>query len=80
MKLYPNLFAYLNGDCLETEHTVLQGCDRPILIVESDVKNALLIQHQQNIYEIGFPYLKPTDLEQHGDRKKKVSGVIAIIC
>ena len=68
MKLYPNLFAYLNGDSLETENTVLQGCDRPILIIESVVKNALLIQQSQNTYEIGFPYLKPTDLEQHGDR------------
>ena len=68
MKLYPNLFAYLNGDRLETENTVLQGCDRPILIIESVVKNALLIQQSQNTYEIGFPYLKPTDLEQHGDR------------
>jgi hypothetical protein len=68
VKIYQNLFAYLNGDSLEVENTVLQGCDRPILIIDSDVKNSVLIQHSQNIYEIGFPYLKPTDLEQHDDR------------
>ena len=68
MKIYQNLFAYLNDDSLEAENTVLHGCDRPILIINSDVKNSGLIQHSQNIYEIGFPYLKPTDLEQHDDR------------
>ena len=71
MKIYQNLFAYLNGNSLAAENIVLQGCDRPILTVESDVKNILLIQHgkrQQNIYEIGFPYLKLTDVEQHSNR------------
>ena len=68
MKIYQNLFAYLNDDSLEAENTVLHGCDRPILIINSDVKNSVFIQHSQNIYEIGFPYLKPTDLEQHDDR------------
>ena len=68
MKIYQNLFAYLNDDSLEAENTVLHGCDRPILIIDSDVKNSGLIQHSKNIYEIGFPYLKPTDLAQHDDR------------
>jgi hypothetical protein len=68
VKIYQNLFAYLNGDSLKAENTVLNGCDRPVLIIDSDVKNSSLIQHSQNIYEIGFPYLKPKDLEQHDDR------------
>ena len=68
MKIYPNLFAYLNGDRLLAENTVLHGCDRPILIVDSDAKNSSLIEHNNNVYEIGFPYLKAADLEQHDDR------------
>ena len=69
MKIYQNLFAYLNGECLSAENTVLHGCDRPILNI-SKVNNSTLIQHGENVYEIGFPYLKPTDLEQHDDRCK----------
>ena len=53
---------------MEVENTVLHGCDRPILTLNSDVKNSTLIHRGKNIYEIGFPYLKPTDLEQHDDR------------
>lgn len=68
MKLYQNLFAYLNGDSLEAENTVLQGCDRPILVIDSEISNYLLTKRDCNTYEIGFPYLKPTDLEQHDDR------------
>ena len=68
MKIYQNLFAYLNDDSLEAENTVLHGCDRPILTFNSDIKNSMLIDRGKNIYEIGFPYLKPTDLEQHDDR------------
>ena len=68
MKIYQNLFAYLNGDSLEVENTVLQGCDRPILIINSDIKNSAVIKRNKDVYEIGFPYLKPTDLEQHDDR------------
>ena len=68
MKIYQNLFAYLNGDSLEAENTVLHGYDRPILIIDSNVKNSCLIRHNNNVYEIGFPYLKPIDLEQHDDR------------
>ena len=68
MKLYQNLFAYLNGDSLEADNTVLQGCDRPILVIDSEISNSLLTKRDRNTYEIGFPYLKPTDLEQHDDR------------
>ena len=67
MKIYSNLFAYLNGDYLSAENTVLQGCDRPVAI-DSNVNNSLLIKHNENLYEIGFPYLKAADLEQHDDR------------
>ncbi len=68
MKFYQNLFAYFNGNNLEAENIVLQGCDRPILIGSEDISNSLLIKHSQDVYEIGFPYLKPTDLEEHDDR------------
>lgn len=68
MTIYQNLFAYLNGNSLEAENIVLQGCDRPFLIGSEDISNSLLIQHSQDVYQIGFPYLKPTDLEEHDDR------------
>ena len=68
MKIYQNLFAYLNGDSLEAENTVLPGCDRPILVEENQIDHSLLIKRDRGIYEIGFPYLKPIDLEQHDDR------------
>ena len=68
MKIYQNLFAYLNDDCLLAENTVLHGCDRPILVTESDVNNSVSIEHSRGVYEIGFPYLKPADLKQHDAR------------
>ena len=68
MKIYQNLFAYLNGDSIAAENIVLQGCDRPILVSNENVSNSLLIKHSQDVYEIGFPYLKPIDLEEHDDR------------
>ena len=68
MKIYQNLFAYLNGISLAAENIVLQGCDRPILISSENISNSLLIKRSQDVYEIGFPYLKPTDLEEHDDR------------
>ncbi len=68
MKIYQHLFAYLNGESLEVENTVLQGCDRALVTIDSEIKNSNLIKHNHNTYEIGFPYLKPTDLEQYDDR------------
>ncbi|MBE9168940.1 DUF2357 domain-containing protein [Pleurocapsales cyanobacterium LEGE 06147] len=68
MKIFPNLFVYLNADNLEAKNIVLHGCDRPILILdpnESIAQNPLLIYHGDRLYEIGFPYLKPSDLEHY---------------
>ena len=68
MKVYPNLFAYLNGDNSVAEKIVLQGCDRPSFTINSDVNNSLLIKHNDNLYEIGFPYLKILDSKQYDER------------
>ena len=68
MKVYPNLFAYLNGDYLSPETTVFRGCDRPIVTIDSNVNNSLLIKHNDNLYEIGFPYLKILDSKQYDER------------
>jgi hypothetical protein len=68
VKIYQNLFAYLNGNSIAAENMVLPGCDRPILVSSEDISNSLLIKHSQDVYEIGFPYLKPADLEEHDDR------------
>ena len=65
MKLYHNLFAYLNG-VTPISHTELQGSNRPILVLDSDESisaNSLLIPHCKLVYEIGFSYLKSTNLQ-----------------
>ena len=64
MKLYHNIFAYLNG-VTPISHTELQGSNRPILVLDNDESisaNSLLIPHGK-VYEVGFPYLKPTNLQ-----------------
>lgn len=68
MKIFPNLFAYLNGNHLEAKNLVLHGCDRPILVLDSNefiAQNPLLIHHGDRFYEISFPYLKSSDLEHY---------------
>jgi hypothetical protein len=68
MKLYPNLFAYLNRELPIANTTVLHGRDRPILTLdskESIYSNSLLIPHNNLVYEIGFPYVKLSDWQHH---------------
>ena len=67
MKLYPSLFAYLN-DCQPVPlDTLLHASDRPIIALDSQEE----LSHQPflipigDIYEIAFPYLKPTDIGVH---------------
>jgi hypothetical protein len=68
MKLYPNFFTYFNGEIPIANTTVLHGCDRPILTLDSKESihsNSLLIPHSNSVYEIGFPYVKLSDWQHH---------------
>lgn len=78
MKLYHNLFAYLNQDIAQT--TLLHGQNRPIVVLEHHeaiVSNPLLTPHSDLVYEIGFPYLKPSDW-QHQDCQLQCELVLVV--
>jgi len=67
MKIYPSLFAYLNNSPIISDVFQLEASHRPIIVLESDEDERLslpswFIPISQGIYEIGFPYLQPTDL------------------
>lgn len=68
MKVYSNLFAYLNDSDCVTEFSPLHSCDRPIVLLDRDESmssNSLLISHENRVYEIGYPHLNPSDLHHH---------------
>jgi len=65
MRLYPSLFAYLNNNQPVSEDTLLRVRDRPIIALdpqEDVAAKPYLIPISNQVYEIAFPYLKPTDI------------------
>lgn len=73
MKIYPNLFAYLNNCALPID-TQLQARDRPIISLntELETRESFLIPVTNSVYEIGFPYLKPADIIHHNQHLEYV--------
>lgn len=68
MRIYSSLFAYLNQPESKLELLSLEASQRPILVLEADEELSAvfwLIPLTDRVYEIGFPYLKITDLEQN---------------
>ncbi|NEU71863.1 DUF2357 domain-containing protein [Hassallia byssoidea VB512170] len=67
MRLYPSLFAYLNESLPVPQDTLLQARDRPIIALdpEENLSAQPCLISIDDIYEIAFPYLKPTDIEHH---------------
>ncbi len=68
MRLYPSLFAYLNNCQPVPESTLLHARDRPIIALDSQEDfsgQPFLIPLDDGVYEIAFPYLKPTDIGHH---------------
>ena len=78
MKLYHNLFAYLNQT--SDEVAILAASDRPILVLNSQEilkdNNPLLIKRGDSVYEVGFPYINPTDLAH---QSRQLLAEIALI-
>ncbi len=75
MRLYPSLFAYLNESQPVPQNTLLQARDRPIIALdpEEDLSaQSCLIPIDDTVYEIAFPYLKPTDIEHHHNQLEYV--------
>lgn len=70
MKIYPNLFAYLNGCQTVSSDTdiQLQARDRPILTLEKPLSKPFLIPLRIEAYEIAFPYLKLQDIAEHSGK------------
>jgi hypothetical protein len=70
MKLYSSIFAYLNQQEVRVDH-LFEAKDRPYLVLEPDDILSLcplLINQTNQVYEIGFPWLKPTDLQHNNDQ------------
>lgn len=75
MKIYPSLFAYLNGCEPLPLNTLLQARDRPIISLDSEEhlsEQPLLIPVGEEVYEVGFPYLKPADIAHHNNQLEYV--------
>jgi hypothetical protein len=66
MKIYASLFAYLNKVHLRSNNPRLAASQRPIVVLESESDLSVppwLIPLADKVYEIGFPYLNPTELK-----------------
>ncbi|OHY35004.1 hypothetical protein BCV63_00980 [Cylindrospermopsis raciborskii CS-508] len=65
MKIYSNLFAYLNQSEPISNSTELSARDRPIIVLEPHEDLSLsswFITIVPGVYQIGFPYLQPANL------------------
>jgi hypothetical protein len=66
MKLYPNLFAYLNDAPAASLDLPVKAKNRPVVIDDGkSYRVAGLIQRATQVYEVGFPYLLPEDIDNH---------------
>lgn len=77
MRLYSSLFTYLNESVTVSHDTVLQAYNRPIIALDlgEDLSAHELIQIYERVYEIPFPYLKPTDIEHHPQQLESVFNI-----
>lgn len=79
MRIYPSLFAYLNQSPLTSNNFQLQASQRPIIVLESELEEkqilseiSWLIPITDKVYEFGFPYLQPPDLQHPNFELKSV--------
>ena len=68
MKLYPNLFAYLNNSPAIALDRPVKAKNRPVLINEAKFNRLPCLIHREGpVYEIAFPYLLPQDIDLNAD-------------
>lgn len=78
MKIYPNLFAYLNQENTSEIGQILQGSDRPVVVLEPQ-ENLLsksdksVIQIMERVYELAIPHVQISDWERYGKLKRLIS-------
>ncbi|MFM6191380.1 DUF2357 domain-containing protein [Planktothrix sp.] len=68
MKLYSSIFDYLNQQREVSIDHLFEAKDRPYLVLETDdilSRCPMLIDQTNQVYEIGFPWLNPTDLKHN---------------
>jgi Domain of unknown function (DUF2357) len=67
VKVYSDLFSYLNSDIGQENNLKLTAKNRQILVIEKENLTAhkILIKQNQSVYEVGFPYLQIADIEHH---------------
>lgn len=73
MQLYPSIFAYLNQQEVKVNH-LFEAKDRPYLVLEADdilSPCPMLIDQTDRVYEIGFPWFTPTDLQHNNSQLDK---------
>ncbi|HEY9865879.1 MAG TPA: DUF2357 domain-containing protein [Candidatus Obscuribacterales bacterium] len=73
MQLYPSIFAYLNQQKVGVDH-LFEDQDRPYLVLEAgDILSPcpMLIDQTDRVYEIGFPWFTPTDLQHNNSQLDK---------
>lgn len=72
MKLYPNLFAYLNDSPAVSLDSPVKAKNRPVLIYQPKFNHIpCLIHRETQVYEIGFPYLLPQDIDKNTARSAR---------
>jgi len=76
MQLYSSLADYIESNPCQEHCPELKGSDRPFLVLGFDEKfhqeSPFLIQWDENIYEIGFPWVQISDWEHHGNFSQKI--------
>lgn len=80
MKLYPSLFAYLNNCPPVPKSTLLHASARPIIVIDAkeDCSNQFLIPISDGVYEIAFPYLKPTEIQHENIQLEYIYNLSSI--
>jgi hypothetical protein len=77
MKIYPNLFAYLNQEDTVQANRVLHGCDRPVIVLDLE-ENLLsksdksVIPIMERVYELAVPHVQISDWGSYGELKKPI--------
>lgn len=75
MKIYANLFAYINQE--ETTEKLLHGSDRPVIVLDPSENivsksEKSLIPITKNVYELAIPHVQLSDWERSGELKRTV--------
>ena len=63
--MFADLFSYLNGHSYVVGQVAARN--RP-MVGATDLNSTLLIPHNERLFEVGFPYITPSEFQQHGHK------------